>query len=47
MLSLSEFADALKNTGLVLTTTSGVGYACGYLVMRAKATPSAPIPGSR
>jgi hypothetical protein len=45
MLSLSEFADALKNTGLVLTTTSGVGYACGYLVMRAKAYALGTDPG--
>ena len=45
MPSLSEIADALKNTGLVLTTTSGVGYACGYLVMRARAYALGTDPG--
>lgn len=45
MPSLSEIADTLKNTALVLTTASGVGYACGYLVMRARAYALGTDPG--
>jgi hypothetical protein len=45
MPSLSEIADALKNAGQVLTITSGVGYACGYLVMRARAYALGTDPG--
>jgi hypothetical protein len=45
MPSLNDIADALKNTGLVLTTASGVGYACGYLVMRARAYALGTDPG--
>jgi len=45
MPSLSEIADTLKNAGLVLTITSGVGYACGYLVMRARAYALGTDPG--
>lgn len=43
--SLSGVADAVKDTGLVLTTASGVGYACGYLVMRARAYALGTDPG--
>ena len=37
--------NAVKEAGLVLTTASGVGYACGYLVMRARAYALGTDPG--
>jgi hypothetical protein len=45
MPSLNDIAEALKNAGLVLTTASGVGYACGYLVTRARAYALGTDPG--
>jgi len=43
--SLAGITDAVKDAGLVLTTASGVGYACGYLVMRARAYALGTDPG--
>jgi len=42
---MGDVADALKNIGLVVTTASGIGYACGYLVTRARAFALGTDPG--
>ena len=41
----SEIAEAAKNTGVVLTALSGAAYACGYLVLRARAHALGTDPG--
>lgn len=38
-------ADAAKNLGVVVTTASGAAYACGYLVVRARARALGTDPG--
>jgi hypothetical protein len=43
--SRAGLSDAVKEVGLVLTAASGVGYACGYLVMRARAYALGTDPG--
>jgi hypothetical protein len=45
MPSLAGMASAVKDAGLILTAASGVGYACGYLVMRARAYALGTDPG--
>jgi hypothetical protein len=41
----SELAEAAKNVGVVLTALSGAAYACGYLVLRARARALGTDPG--
>lgn len=41
----SELAEAAKNAGIVLTAASGAAYACGYLVVRARAHALGTDPG--
>jgi len=44
-MTLNEIADAAKNAGVVLTALSGGAYACGYLVLRARARALGTDPG--
>lgn len=44
-LSLTELAEAAKNAGVALTTASAMSYACGYLVIRARAYALGTDPG--
>ena len=41
----SEIAETAKNAGVVLTALSGAAYACGYLVVRARARALGTDPG--
>jgi hypothetical protein len=41
----SDIADSAKNAGVVLTALSGAAYACGYLVVRARARALGTDPG--
>jgi hypothetical protein len=36
-MTVGEIAESAKNAGVILTALSGAGYACGYLVLRARA----------
>ncbi len=40
-----EIAESAKNAGVVLTALSGAAYACGYLVLRARARALGTDPG--
>jgi hypothetical protein len=44
-MTLNEIAESAKNAGVVLTALSGAGYACGYLVVRARARALGTDPG--
>jgi hypothetical protein len=44
-MTLNEIAESAKNAGVVLTALSGAGYACGYLVVRARARALGTEPG--
>jgi hypothetical protein len=44
-MATSEIVDWVKNAGIVLTATSGAAYACGYLVIRARAHALGTDPG--
>lgn len=44
-MTLNEIAESAKNAGVVLTTLSGAAYACGYLVVRARARALGTDPG--
>lgn len=44
-MNTSGVADAAKNLGVVVTTASGMAYACGYLVVRARARALGTDPG--
>src|SRR5437762_10764590 len=41
----SEIAESAKNAGIVLTVLSSAAYACGYLVVRARARALGTDPG--
>jgi hypothetical protein len=41
----SELAESAKNAGVILTALSGAAYACGYLVLRARARALGTDPG--
>ncbi len=44
-MNTTGIADAAKNLGVVVTTASGAAYACGYLVVRARARALGTDPG--
>ncbi|TMJ42296.1 MAG: hypothetical protein E6G90_19215 [Alphaproteobacteria bacterium] len=40
-----DIAESAKNAGVILTAASGAAYACGYLVLRARARALGTDPG--
>jgi hypothetical protein len=44
-MTLNEIAESAKNAGIILTALSGTAYACGYLVVRARARALGTDPG--
>jgi hypothetical protein len=44
-MAVSDIAETAKSAGVILTTLSGFAYACGYLVVRARARALGTDPG--
>ena len=44
-MTVGEIAESAKNAGVILTAASGAAYACGYLVLRARARALGTDPG--